>query len=68
MIKDTWDYVVQDIAKRNEMGKIKYGVSLNHKTTEDMLQHAYEEALDLVVYLKTEILKRKNSTVALNQD
>lgn len=56
---DTWDYVIADILERNEMGREKYGVTLKPNTKEDMLQHAYEEALDLTVYLKTEILKRK---------
>jgi hypothetical protein len=56
---DTWDYVVADIRLRNEMGRKKYGVTLKPSTNEDLLQHAYEEALDLTVYLKTEILKRK---------
>jgi hypothetical protein len=59
---DTWDYVIDDIRLRNEMGRIKYGVSLKPNTDQDMLQHAYEEALDLTVYLKTEILKRKFAT------
>lgn len=68
MTKDTWDYVVEDITKRNAFGKIKYGVSLNSDTEEDMLQHAYEEALDLTVYLKTEILKRRKKKADINQD
>ena len=65
---DTWEYVKEDIDKRNEMGKAKYGVTLNATTEEDMLQHAYEEALDLVVYLKTEINKRKLRNSQVFQD
>lgn len=55
----TWDYVKEDINQREEMGAIKYGKYLTPSTTEDMLQHLYEELLDAVVYIKTEILKRK---------
>lgn len=55
----TWDYVKEDITQREEMGALKYGKYLTPNTKEDMLQHAYEEALDLVVYLKTLILQRE---------
>jgi GH35 family endo-1,4-beta-xylanase len=55
----TWDYVKEDITQREEMGALKYGKYLTPCTKEDMLQHAYEEALDLVVYLKTLILQRE---------
>lgn len=67
-MRDTWDFVVEDIKKRNEMGKEKYGVTLKSDTKQDMLQHAYEEALDLTVYLKTEILKRRLEMSNVSQD
>lgn len=54
----TWDVVRQDILSREEGGALKYGKYLTPNTDEDMLQHAYEEALDLVVYLKTMLLQR----------
>lgn len=54
----TWAYVIDDMVERNQMGKDKYNKYLTVSTEEDMLQHAYEEALDLAVYLKTQILKR----------
>lgn len=54
-----WDFVREDITAREEMGFLKYGKYLTPNTSEDMLQHAYEEALDLVVYLKTLLLKRE---------
>lgn len=56
--KSSWEMVIEDMFVRNKFGKEKYGVELTPSTTEDMLQHAYEEALDLAVYLKTEIIKR----------
>jgi len=56
----SWDYVLEDIAKRERMGYNKYGKYLTEDTDEDMLQHLYEELLDAVVYIKTELLKRDN--------
>lgn len=49
--------VCDDIAKRQQKGLAKYGITVE-QSTDDMLQHAYEEALDLAVYLKAEIEKR----------
>ena len=50
--------VCADIAARQRIGIAKYGVTVE-QSPDDMLQHAYEEALDLAVYLKAEIEKRK---------
>jgi hypothetical protein len=46
--------VCKDIATRQEKGIQKYGVSVadNPLTAKQWIQHAYEEALDLAVYLK----------------
>lgn len=46
--------VCEDIAKRQQFGIKKYGVTVegNKLGTKEWLQHAYEEALDLAVYLK----------------
>jgi len=49
--------VCQDIASRQQVGLAKYGVSVE-KSPDDMLRHAYEEALDLAVYLRAEIERR----------
>lgn len=54
----SWHAVVKDMLDRNEFGATKYNKYLDKNTSEDMLQHAYEEALDLAVYLKTQIIKR----------
>lgn len=56
----SWDYVLEDIAKRERMGYNKYGKYLNPKTNEDMLQHLYEELLDATVYIKTLIMQRED--------
>lgn len=55
----TWELVVEDMKTRDKAGKRKYGVRHQHDNGRDHLQDAYEEALDLAVYLKAEILKRK---------
>lgn len=54
-----WAYVIDDMVERNQLGKEKYNKYLTVDTNENMLQHAYEEALDLAVYLKTQIMKQK---------
>ncbi len=56
--KGTWDYIIEDIQKRNAVGIEKYGVELNPTTNQNMMLHLYEELLDAVVYIKTEILRQ----------
>src|SRR5512139_3615667 len=60
----SWDYVREDINQREEMGALKYGKYLTPNTSEDMLQHLYEELLDATVYIKTLILQRKQEQSA----
>jgi len=38
--------IYQDLQERNERGLNKYGHYLDDNNYQDMLQHAYEEALD----------------------
>ena len=49
--------VCLDIAKRQSLGMQKYKISVeaNPLRTRDWLQHAYEEALDMAIYLKRTI-------------
>jgi len=49
--------VCEDITKRQQLGIAKYGqtVAENPLMLREWLQHAYEEALDLSVYLKRAI-------------
>ena len=55
--------VCEDIAKRQQLGLVKYGVSVtdNPLILLEWLRHAYEESLDLPIYLKRAIeeLERK---------
>ena len=47
--------VVSDLFRRADRGWRKYNTTLGQNNHENMLQHAYEEALDLAQYLKKEI-------------
>ena len=63
-IKEADDYYVKDevtknvmldMAERSRKGYKKYGTTLHENNHQNMLQHAYEEALDMAQYLKKEI-------------
>jgi hypothetical protein len=49
--------VVQDLESREQRGLSKYGTTVDRTDLSEIewLQHAYEEALDLAVYLKKTI-------------
>ena len=59
MTKPIWELVIQDMAERDKIGRNRYGEALTVETNMDALQYAYEEALDLAVYLRCEIERRK---------
>jgi len=62
--------VVKDLHKQEMKGIRKYGGTLDADLSElEVLQHAYEEALDLCMYLaKTIQIKRKQALIELTQD
>ena len=47
--------VIDDLYSRADRGWVKYNTTLGQNNHQNMLQHAYEEALDLAQYLKKEI-------------
>jgi len=47
--------VIDDLHTRADRGWKKYNTTLGENNHQNMLQHAYEEALDLAQYLKKEI-------------
>lgn len=47
--------VIDDLNSRASRGWTKYNTTLGQNNHQNMLQHAYEEALDLAQYLKKEI-------------
>lgn len=53
-----WDLVQKDMADRDCAGREKYGVPLQPHNGRNALQDAYEEALDLVVYLRQAIYEK----------
>lgn len=50
-----WDLVVKDMRERDRMGARKYGRRLRARDGRDGLVDAYQEALDLAVYLRKRI-------------
>jgi 3-hydroxyisobutyrate dehydrogenase-like beta-hydroxyacid dehydrogenase len=48
--------VVDDLISRSQRGLNKYNTTLHENNHQNMLQHAYEECLDMAQYLKKEIL------------
>ena len=47
--------VMEDLKLRADRGLWKYNMTLQENNHQNMLQHGYEEALDLAQYLKKEI-------------
>ena len=47
--------VITDLISRSKRGVEKYNTTLCENDHQNMLQHAYEEALDMAQYLKKEI-------------
>ena len=64
------DKVYADLQRQEMKGIRKYGGTLDSDLSElQVLQHAYEEALDLCMYLaKTIKIKRKQALIELTQD
>jgi hypothetical protein len=56
--KPVWPIVVADMIERNQIGTKKYGTPLRAYNGRDALMDAYQEALDLVVYLRQSIYER----------
>lgn len=53
-----WDLVIEDMTTRNTVGIERYGTPLQAHNGRDALVDAYQEALDLVVYLRQAIEER----------
>jgi chromosome segregation ATPase len=59
--KDVTNLVIADLKERAEIGAKKYGTRLNTNNGRDALIDAYQEAMDLVQYLRQEIEERKDA-------
>ncbi len=53
-----WDLVQADMRDRDASGRAKYGTPLQPHNGRDALVDAFQEALDLVVYLRQAIYER----------
>lgn len=53
-----WPLVMVDMAGRDKLGRERYGTPLQPHNGRDALRDAYEEALDLAVYLRTAMYER----------
>lgn len=56
--------VIEDMRKREAKGKLEYGTTLDRKdiSDSDWIYYAYEEALDLALYLR-KIIENNNDKV-----
>ncbi len=61
---DIQSRVIADIEARREVGISRYGTALQPFNGRDALRDAYEEAIDLAMYLKQEIVERDLETEA----
>lgn len=59
-----WDLVLEDIKERDKIGQERYGTRLQPFNGRDALVDAYQEALDLVVYLRQAIYERDKGYLA----
>lgn len=50
--KSIWDLVVKDMRERDEVGEARYGTRLQAHNGRNALVDAYQESLDLTVYLR----------------
>src|SRR4051812_20566818 len=53
-----WELVIADMQERDRVGRERYGTPLQAHNGRDALVDAYQEALDLVVYLRQAIEER----------
>jgi len=56
---DVWALIIHDMSQRRQGGIEKYGTPLQPHNGRDALVDAYQEALDLVVYLRQAIEERR---------
>jgi len=57
-----WNLVIADMRERNREGRKKYGTPLQAGNGRNALVDAYQEALDLAVYLRQLIEEEKYSS------
>lgn len=58
--KPIWDLVVNDMKERDNLGRQRYNTPLRAWNGRDALVDAYQEVLDLAVYMRQELEERKS--------
>lgn len=53
-----WELVIADMRERDHVGRQRYGTPLQANNGRDALVDAYQECLDLAVYLRQAIEER----------
>ena len=61
--QDVQSMVIEDIRRRREVGIQRYGTALQPHNGRDALRDAYEEAMDLTMYLRQAIAERDGQPV-----
>ena len=59
--RPVWELVIEDMQERDRIGRERYGTPLQIHNGRDALVDAYQEALDLVVYLRQAIEERSHA-------
>lgn len=57
--RPAWELVIEDMKARDNLGRARYGTPLQPNNGRDNLVDAYQEVLDLAVYLRCELEARK---------
>jgi hypothetical protein len=63
--RPVWELVIEDMYARDAAGREKYGTPLQANNGRDALVDAYQEALDLCVYLRQAIEERRNGASSM---
>lgn len=58
-VQDIQSLVIADIEQRRQVGIERYGTALQPHNGRDALRDAYEEAIDLAMYLKQAMVERE---------
>jgi hypothetical protein len=63
----SWELVIADMKARDNLGRARYGVPLQPHNGRNSLVDAYQEVLDLAVYLRNAIEEQRHATGAPQQ-
>lgn len=64
---ETLDRTMADMRQRDDLGRTRYGTRLQPHNGRDALIDAYQESLDLAVYLRQKILERKDDLARIKE-